>query len=248
METLKANTSMAIGVCCSRRADNRDISKNPGYGIFHGFGTDNIYSLTADLDRIGGHGFFSTTFANCISSLDYFFDPKKIGEYTENDAYWNFYTPTGTYSASIELKSTITAQKSNEFINNSISSGKNFFLFVHFCEPDLFGHTYGEGSLEYKEAIVSCDTGVGIIINNLRTMNNYNNTLIVITTDHGAELNSSPATLTTIAGKKYFTKAGNLHGQLDTDNHLIWLINNQTSISTIDQTKIVPLISSALNL
>ena len=59
------------------------------------------------------------------------------------------------------------------------------FLFVLFREPDFEGHTYGENSAQYANAIVDNDNWIGLIIQKLKDLGVYNNTLIYIVSDHG---------------------------------------------------------------
>jgi hypothetical protein len=67
---------------------------------------------------------------------------------------------------------------------NKIKMG-NFFGFIHFEEPDETGHIKGEGSPEYKEKIKNDDLQLGKIIDYLKTNNLYQNTDLIVVTDHG---------------------------------------------------------------
>lgn len=69
------------------------------------------------------------------------------------------------------------------FIHNY--STKNFFLFIHYREPDLAGHTYGENSLEYNNALVECDAELGRVLSALQTEGIEDSTAVIVTTDHG---------------------------------------------------------------
>ncbi len=60
-----------------------------------------------------------------------------------------------------------------------------FFFFVHFAEVDEKGHTYGEDSKEYNNALRSADQWTGSIIKKLRELGLYNKTLVYVTADHG---------------------------------------------------------------
>lgn len=60
-----------------------------------------------------------------------------------------------------------------------------FFAFLHFSDPDHVGHTYGENSKEYSEAIKTCDLWLGKIVAALRDLGILSKTLIYVTTDHG---------------------------------------------------------------
>jgi len=60
-----------------------------------------------------------------------------------------------------------------------------FFFFVHFAQVDHQGHRYGENSKEYNEALISADTWTGKIMQKLKDLNLYGQTLIYVTADHG---------------------------------------------------------------
>ncbi|MFH1435754.1 MAG: alkaline phosphatase family protein [Pseudomonadota bacterium] len=62
---------------------------------------------------------------------------------------------------------------------------KPFFFFVHFGDADSRGHTFGEGSQQYRDAIISADTWTGKIMDKLEELNLYDDTLIYVTADHG---------------------------------------------------------------
>jgi predicted AlkP superfamily pyrophosphatase or phosphodiesterase len=62
---------------------------------------------------------------------------------------------------------------------------KPFFFFVHFAEVDSKGHKFGENSKEYNDAIVSDDSWTGKIIDKLKELKLYDNTLVYVTADHG---------------------------------------------------------------
>lgn len=60
-----------------------------------------------------------------------------------------------------------------------------FFLVVYNPVPDHMGHEYGHDSPEYREAIESADVQIGRILNMLKEQGVFDQTLIVVTTDHG---------------------------------------------------------------
>jgi hypothetical protein len=60
-----------------------------------------------------------------------------------------------------------------------------FFFFVHFAEVDHMGHKHGENSTEYNDALISADHWTGKIIEKLRELGLYDQTLIYVTADHG---------------------------------------------------------------
>jgi hypothetical protein len=59
------------------------------------------------------------------------------------------------------------------------------FLFVHFAQPDHYGHRFGENSKEYDDGIKLDDRYSGEIINKLKTLGLYEKTMVYIVSDHG---------------------------------------------------------------
>lgn len=62
---------------------------------------------------------------------------------------------------------------------------KPFFFFVHFAEVDHKGHSFGENSTQYGDALVSADTWTGKIMEKLKELGLYDKSLIYVTADHG---------------------------------------------------------------
>jgi len=62
---------------------------------------------------------------------------------------------------------------------------KRLFFFIHFAEPDHSGHRYGENSQEYSDALKDDDAWTGRIMDKLRQLDLYHQTLIYVTADHG---------------------------------------------------------------
>lgn len=60
-----------------------------------------------------------------------------------------------------------------------------FFLVVYNPVPDHMGHEYGHDSPEYREAIENADVQIGRILAMLAEQGVFDQTLIVVTTDHG---------------------------------------------------------------
>jgi len=63
--------------------------------------------------------------------------------------------------------------------------GKPFFFFVHYAEPDVRGHGFGESSPQYDDAIVACDRELGRLVEKLAALKQADKTLIYVTSDHG---------------------------------------------------------------
>jgi arylsulfatase A-like enzyme len=60
-----------------------------------------------------------------------------------------------------------------------------FFFFVHFSEVDEAGHTFGENSQQYTNALISSDVWTGRIIEEVNTLSLSDKTQIYVTADHG---------------------------------------------------------------
>jgi predicted AlkP superfamily pyrophosphatase or phosphodiesterase len=60
-----------------------------------------------------------------------------------------------------------------------------FFLFIHFPDVDVAGHTYGEGSSEYDRALVVADSWLGKIMAKLKAQHIADSTLVFVSADHG---------------------------------------------------------------
>jgi len=60
-----------------------------------------------------------------------------------------------------------------------------FFFFVHFADVDHKGHAAGENSKEYNDALISCDTWTGRIVQKLKDLGLYDQTMVYVTADHG---------------------------------------------------------------
>lgn len=74
-------------------------------------------------------------------------------------------------------------EKALEFLEKY--KDRRFFFFVHFADVDHKGHKYGENSKEYNDALISCDFWTGKIIQKLKELDLYEETLIYVTADHG---------------------------------------------------------------
>jgi predicted AlkP superfamily pyrophosphatase or phosphodiesterase len=60
-----------------------------------------------------------------------------------------------------------------------------YFIAIYDPVPDEMGHSYGSGSPQYREAIEDADYQIGRLVETLKELGVYENTLIVITPDHG---------------------------------------------------------------
>jgi len=62
---------------------------------------------------------------------------------------------------------------------------KPFFFFVHFAQVDAAGHTNGENSKEYNDALISNDLWTGKIMDKVKDMGLADKTQFYMTADHG---------------------------------------------------------------
>jgi predicted AlkP superfamily pyrophosphatase or phosphodiesterase len=60
-----------------------------------------------------------------------------------------------------------------------------YFIAIYNPVPDEMGHSYGSSSPQYRAAIEDADYQIGRLVENLKELGVYENTLIVITPDHG---------------------------------------------------------------
>lgn len=136
---------------------------------------------------------------------------------------------------------TVTDLAIEFIINYSVNS---FFLFVHYREPDLAAHSFGENSPNYESAIIECDNQMGRILSALESQGIRNSTAILVTTDHG------------------FTEGGTSHSgpawgapSSNPDNYIIWIacsagtVNPTNAINEYwDQNDVAPTIYSLIGL
>jgi predicted AlkP superfamily pyrophosphatase or phosphodiesterase len=118
-------------------------------------------------------------------------------------------------------------ERAEKFLEENYNN--SFFLFVLFREPDLFGHLHDENSNEYSEAIISNDTQLGIVISKLKDLGIYDNTFLLITTDHG------------------FSEGKTFHSPCVNDTKNLWLVSNKKWViesegNIAKQTSITPTI------
>jgi predicted AlkP superfamily pyrophosphatase or phosphodiesterase len=58
-------------------------------------------------------------------------------------------------------------------------------MFIHFPDVDAAGHTNGWGSRQQATAVEKCDQALGMVVAALRRAEIWENTAIIITSDHG---------------------------------------------------------------
>ncbi|MBC6999056.1 alkaline phosphatase [Cytophaga sp. FL35] len=74
-----------------------------------------------------------------------------------------------------------TVERALEFINNE----NPIFTFIHLSHPDNEGHEIGHDTPQYYTAVEKIDTLIGTIIENLKSKNMLEDTIIIFSSDHG---------------------------------------------------------------
>ncbi|MEM2250482.1 MAG: alpha-amylase family glycosyl hydrolase [Candidatus Hadarchaeales archaeon] len=62
---------------------------------------------------------------------------------------------------------------------------KPTLMFVLLPMVDSTGHSYGHESQQYRQAIERADAAIGILVENLKNLGLYENTILIIVSDHG---------------------------------------------------------------
>jgi len=73
----------------------------------------------------------------------------------------------------------------NRFLEFLSGNAEKFFAFLHFGEPDAYGHIFGENSAAYTQGLLDCDAATDAILIQLDQMGLLTSTAIFVTTDHG---------------------------------------------------------------
>ncbi|HEY5282390.1 MAG TPA: alkaline phosphatase family protein [Polyangia bacterium] len=81
----------------------------------------------------------------------------------------------------------VVGEKAVSYIRDYAKQGR-FFLFIHFPDIDLNGHSYGEDSDAYDSAMVECDRWLGKIMTELENQGIDGRTLVYVSADHGFEV------------------------------------------------------------
>lgn len=155
--------------------------------------TNNMSRLSDAYNGLAGHGFMRWNFNNFSRGIDYAYDP--INWSVENSDYINYttkahqnYTDNNTVY-NIEINSSEIESATEKWLINN--TNKSFFLFIHFAEPDTTGHNYGGNSTQYSNAIITADNSTLKLYNYINNLSIMNDTVILVTTDHGFFVNAS---------------------------------------------------------
>jgi len=110
----------------------------------------------------------------------------KAGSYmkaTEGTPYFNAKKNIDVWDGDKDRDATTVNKAGLKYIEKY--KNDRFFLFMHFRDPDSYGHSFGENSPEYEKAIITCDELVGKVIAKLKELNLYEKTMVYVTADHG---------------------------------------------------------------
>jgi predicted AlkP superfamily pyrophosphatase or phosphodiesterase len=68
-----------------------------------------------------------------------------------------------------------------------VAANKPLFTFIHLDHVDHAGHESGHGTKEYYASVEKADKLIGEIINGLKKANIFEQTVIIVTADHGGK-------------------------------------------------------------
>ena len=103
-------------------------------------------------------------------------------QYVPGSPYYNMYTALETWEFGL-MEDEKVGTRALELLEKY--KDKPFFFFVHFASVDHKGHSFGENSKEYNDALISNDLWTGKIIQKLKDLGLYDKTLVYVTADHG---------------------------------------------------------------
>jgi predicted AlkP superfamily pyrophosphatase or phosphodiesterase len=178
------------------RFDSIFLNAQPGIDVDHWFGSENISWNPGDEEShhasFDEYWYGSWIHENITNGLLDPYDPTTYtsygyierfsAEYDQNIEYWN----------TLLLNAQFLADEATRFIESY--SSENFYLRIHMTEPDYIGHRYGESSdrhsfnqisPEYLRGLEECDSAVEKIRQNLLLNDIYNDTLLLVGSDHG---------------------------------------------------------------
>jgi predicted AlkP superfamily pyrophosphatase or phosphodiesterase len=78
-----------------------------------------------------------------------------------------------------------SAEKIASSFSSYFSEEKPELTLIHFSEPDITGHSKGWMSEDYIKACEEVDRAIGTILESIRKIGTYDDTFIIITSDHG---------------------------------------------------------------
>lgn len=70
-------------------------------------------------------------------------------------------------------------------VSESLSKLKPSLCFIHFADPDSFGHKFGWGSPEQAAALVDCDEALKTVREAIKAAGLESSSVVILTADHG---------------------------------------------------------------
>ena len=110
------------------------------------------------------------------------------------------------------------ATMGNKFVG-FINTYKNdsFFLFAQLKDPDPAGHNYGENSDNYTSTLKGNDPVISKIVTKLKELDIYEETVILVTTDHG------------------FGEGSTRHHQCVPETKDVWIVSNKKNVLRLNR-------------
>ncbi len=180
-----------------------------------------------------------STFWNQREETDYWFSSENV---TWSQSIQNSSNYALSYGNAL-LRANSTATKVAEFILDN--KDNNFYVRTHFTEPDWAGHPNTETSPQYIQALVECDEALGIIIDAVKDAGIYDDTVILVSTDHGFKgIQHGPPTYP--FGISDITETWFISNDQEVTNELGWGLQNDISptclgLAGIDSSSFQPL-------
>ncbi len=179
-----------------------------------------------------------STFWNQRAETDYWFSSENVTWSEHDPAVWK---NALSFSDAL-LRANYTASRVADFIQSAYASP--FYVRTHFVEPDYVGHGYRESvdnqiSPQYKQALIACDEALGIIIDALMKKGIYEETVILVSTDHGFKgLGHGPPTYP--LGDPDVTETWLISNDPEVTNALGWGLQNDMAPTCLELAGIDP--------
>lgn len=155
--TLPSHASMLVGTCPAKHIVR-----------WNEYVPENGYALGTDIFDVAHHAGLRTVFVAGKEKLRHVTEPASTD-------FFGFVDTTDKVNDTISLETMAIEE---------IRKGFDL-MFLHFPDGDLAGHKYGWMSDEQLLAYRLDDTSLGLIFDVMKSRNLYDDTLIIITSDHG---------------------------------------------------------------
>ena len=179
----------------SDSTDTIFFNAKPGVDVDFWFGSENITwkpenpeAHQASLDEYWRGTYINGTGTEGLLSPN---DPESYRSYGYIERFSETYDKYIKYWLNPLINAKYLAKQAITFLDEYGSD--NFYLRIHMTEPDYWGHKYGESTdnsfnkiaPEYLKALIECDNATGDIITKLKECNIYNDTFVLVGSDHG---------------------------------------------------------------